>query len=85
MRKIVSVTGFDTADQNIRALQINSTELENILEFFRKLFELQDCRFKVLTFQEAKGVIGISYSKMNELVSISLIEGLILTIVCNKI
>lgn len=85
MRKIVSVTGFDTADQNIRALQINSTELENIHEFFMKLFELQDCRFKVLTFQEAKGVIGISYSKMNELVSISLIEGLILTIVCNKI
>ena len=68
-RKIVSVSGFDTTDQNIRALQINSAELELIHELFMKVYDQKDCRFKVLTFQEAKGVVGISYLKFNELVS----------------
>lgn len=66
VRKIVSVSGFDTTDKNIRALQVNSTELELIHELFMKLYEQKDRHFKVLTFQEAKGVAGISYLKLNE-------------------
>lgn len=72
VRKIISVSGFDTAHQNIRALQINSAELELIHELFMKLYEHKDRRFKVLTFQEAKGVVGISYLKLNERVTIHL-------------
>ena len=34
-----------------------------------KLYFEQDRHFKVFTFQEAKGVIGISYLKLNERVS----------------
>jgi hypothetical protein len=74
VRKIVSVSGFDTTDQNIRALQINSTELELVHELFMKLYEQKDRRFKVLTFQEAKGVVGISYLKLNERVSRRFLE-----------
>ncbi len=66
VRKIVSVSGFDTTDRNIRALQVNSSELEIIHELFMKLYDLKDRHFKVLTFQEAKGVAGISYLKLNE-------------------
>jgi len=66
IRKIVSVSGFDTTDKNIRALQVNSTELELIHELFMKVYEQKDRHFKVLTFQEAKGVAGISYLKLNE-------------------
>lgn len=66
VRKIVSVSGFDTTDQNIRALQVNSTELELIHELFMNIYDLKDRRFKVLTFQEARGVAGISYLKLNE-------------------
>ncbi|KAI4267500.1 MAG: hypothetical protein LQ337_008321, partial [Flavoplaca oasis] len=66
VRKIISVSGFDTSDQNIRALQINSFELEYIHENFMRLYERQGRHFKVLTFQEAKGVVGTSYLKFNE-------------------
>ncbi|OAF56656.2 hypothetical protein VC83_07280 [Pseudogymnoascus destructans] len=66
LRKIVSVSGFDTTNQNIRSLQIDSTELELIHELFMRLYGQNDRHFKVLTFQEAKGVTGISYLKMNE-------------------
>ncbi|MCJ1403576.1 hypothetical protein MMC11_006799, partial [Xylographa trunciseda] len=66
VRKIVSASGFDTTDQNIRALQVNSSELELIHELFMKLYDQQDRHFKVFTFQEAKGVIGISYLGLNE-------------------
>jgi ankyrin repeat domain-containing protein 50 len=69
VRKIVSVSGFDTTDRNIRALQVDSTELELIHELFMKLYEQKDRHFKVLTFQEAKAVAGISYLKLNERVS----------------
>ncbi|KAL3417553.1 ankyrin repeat protein [Phlyctema vagabunda] len=66
VRRIVSVSGFNTTDQNIRALQVNSTELELIHELFMKLYEQKDRHFQVLTFQEAKGVVGIGYLKLNE-------------------
>ena len=68
-RKIASVSGFDATSQNIRALQIDSTELELIHELFMRLYDQKDCHFKALTFQEAKGVTGISYLGMNERVS----------------
>ncbi|KAF4630621.1 hypothetical protein G7Y89_g7518 [Cudoniella acicularis] len=41
-------------------------ELEFIHDLFMKLYDQNDRRFKVLTFQEAKGVVGISYLKLNE-------------------
>ena len=69
VRKIVSVSGFDTTDQSIRALQVDSSELALIHELFMKLYGRQDRHFKVFTFQEAKGVAGISYLKLNERVS----------------
>lgn len=65
----MSVSGFDTTDKNLRALQVNSTELELIHEHFMKHYEQRDRHFKVLTFQEAKGVTGINYLKLNERVS----------------
>lgn len=34
-----------------------------------KLYDQQGRHFKVFTFQEAKGVTGISYLKLNERVS----------------
>ena len=66
VRKIVSISGLDTTDQNIRALQVNSTEFELIHELFMKLYDQQDRHFKVFTFQEAKGVTGINYLGFNE-------------------
>lgn len=69
VRKVVSVSGFDNSDVNIRALHINSTEFELLHELFMKLYGRRDTEFKVLTFQEAKGVVGTSYLKMNEKVN----------------
>lgn len=66
VRKIVSVSGFDTTDHHLRALQINSPELERIHEQFIKLYDRRERHFKVLTFQEGKGIVGINYLKMNE-------------------
>jgi ankyrin repeat domain-containing protein 50 len=71
VRKIVSVSGFDTTDNNLKALKVNSAELEMIHEHFMNLYEQKDRHFKILTFQEAKGVIGINYLKLNERVSFS--------------
>ncbi|PMD46365.1 hypothetical protein L207DRAFT_507281 [Hyaloscypha variabilis F] len=66
VRRIASASGFDTTDHHLRALQINSPELERIHELFMKLYDERERHFKVLTFQEAKGIIGINYLKMNE-------------------
>jgi hypothetical protein len=77
VRKIVSVSGFDTTDQNIRALQINSTELELIHELFMKLYEQKDRQFK------AKGVAGINYLKLNERVSRPILRVFSVTIIYN--
>jgi len=71
VRRIISASGFDTSDHHLKALQINSPELERIHEAFVKLYDRRERHFKVLTFQEAKGVIGTSYMKMNERVSSS--------------
>ena len=70
IRRIVSASGFDAPDQNIRALQVNSAELERIHGYFMKLYERQDrYPFKVVTFQEGKGVAGINYLGLNKRVS----------------
>lgn len=66
VRRIISATGFDTTDQNIRALQVSSLELELFHELFMNLYNRKYRQFKVLTFQEAKGVAGINYLKLNE-------------------
>ncbi|TVY25213.1 Alpha-1,3-mannosyltransferase [Lachnellula hyalina] len=58
---------------HIRTLQINSTELELIHELFMDVYEQHDQQFKVLTFQEAKGVVGISYLKMNDHTQLTLL------------
>jgi hypothetical protein len=68
-RKIASVSGFDTAGQNIRALQVNSNELELIHEAFMRLLNRNDSKLKPFTFQEAKGFAGTSHLKLNERVS----------------
>lgn len=70
IRRIVSASGFDAQDQNIKALQVNSAELERIHVSFMKLYEQQDqYAFKVVTFQEGKGVTGVNYLGFNKRVS----------------
>ncbi|KAI9055794.1 hypothetical protein LZ554_000735 [Drepanopeziza brunnea f. sp. 'monogermtubi'] len=54
-RRIVFLSGVDTSDQNLRALRVDSAELEVVHESFVRLYELKDRRFQVVTFQEAKG------------------------------
>lgn len=67
IRRIVSASGFDASDQNIRALQVNSAELERIHVYFMKLYEQQDqYPLKVVTFQEGKGFTGINYLGLNK-------------------
>lgn len=70
-RRIAAVSGFDTNEKNLRALQIDSTELQMVHESFMHVYQRVDCPFKVLTFQESKGIAGINYLKLNELVSIT--------------
>ncbi|KUJ22968.1 ankyrin [Mollisia scopiformis] len=65
-RRMASVSGFDTTDKNIRALQVDSTELELIHELFLQIYDCKERPFQVITFQEAKGIAGINYLKLNE-------------------
>lgn len=70
IRRIVSASGFDAPDQNLKALQVNSAELERIHEYFMKLYEQQDrYPFKVITFREGKGFVGINNLSLNKRVS----------------
>jgi hypothetical protein len=72
LRRIVSALGFDAPDQNIRALQINGAELERIHGYFMKLYEQQDrYPFKVVTFQESKGLAGTNRLNLNKRVDLS--------------
>lgn len=70
-RRIAAASGFDTSDHNIRALKVNSMELQLIHELFMKLYEQRNRRFQVFTFQETKGVAGISYLGLNDRVGVS--------------
>lgn len=65
VRRIVSAVGFSTNDQSIRNLQINSSDLEIIHEGFISLYERPDRHFEVCTFQEAQGMTGVSYGKLD--------------------
>ncbi|MCJ1476880.1 hypothetical protein MMC13_005549 [Lambiella insularis] len=64
-RRLASLLGFDTTDHNIRALQVDSTELQLIHEEFIDLYQ-KGQHFKVFTFQESKGVAGTSFLKLNK-------------------
>ncbi|KAH8803520.1 hypothetical protein F5884DRAFT_508819 [Xylogone sp. PMI_703] len=67
VRRIVSASGFDAADQNLRALQVNGSELERIHAAFMKLFVNQSRHsFRVITFKEGKGLSGIGRLNLNK-------------------
>src|SRR6266516_1914630 len=67
IRSIISLAEFDTANQNIRALEIDGALLENCDERFQKL--RNRCRFEIHTFQEARGMKGIQILNLNEKVA----------------
>ncbi|KAG4421365.1 hypothetical protein IFR04_005548 [Cadophora malorum] len=67
-RRIASASGLDTFDQNLRALQVNSIELEMIHESFVRLYEQNDCHFQVITFQETKGYSRIAVLGLSDLI-----------------
>jgi ankyrin repeat domain-containing protein 50 len=64
IRRIVSIAGFDTANQNIHALKIDSALLENCGERFQKLHNRYG--FEIHTFQEARGMKGTQILNLNE-------------------
>ncbi|KAL2071242.1 hypothetical protein VTL71DRAFT_12477 [Oculimacula yallundae] len=67
-RRIASASGLDTADQNLRALRVNSIELEMIHESFVQLYEQKDRHFQIITFQETKGFSRIGVLGLNDLI-----------------
>jgi hypothetical protein len=69
-RRIAAVSGFDTTHHNLQALKVDGMELQIIHELFMELYEQKNRRFQVLTFQEAKGVLGTSYGGLNERVGV---------------
>jgi hypothetical protein len=66
LRKIASVSGFNTSGKNIRTLYFDSSELEGIHERFMKLRRHNQWHFEVRTFQEAKGMMGINLLGLGE-------------------
>jgi hypothetical protein len=56
MRRIVSVSGMDTSDRMLGSLRFDDKDLERSREEFTRLWR---GRFKVKTFQEARGYKGI--------------------------
>lgn len=68
-RRIASASGRDTSDHNLRALQVNSVELEMIHESFVQLYEQKDRTSQVITFQETKGFSRIAVLGFSDLVS----------------
>ena len=69
MRRIASAAGFDTAKQNLRALEIDSGMLEECHRRFQQLQSRHN--FQVYTFQEARAVAGIAYLGLNRKVDLS--------------
>ena len=63
VRRIISAAGFDTAKQNLRALEVDSGVLEECHRRFQLLQTRQD--FDIITFQETRGVAGIAYLGFN--------------------
>ncbi|KAL3418862.1 hypothetical protein PVAG01_09083 [Phlyctema vagabunda] len=66
MRHVVTIVGFDTANQNLRALEIDSALLENCDERFQKLRDRQKLHHEVHTFQEALGMKGTQFMSLND-------------------
>jgi hypothetical protein len=56
MRRVVSVVGMDTSDRMLGSLKMDGEDLERSREEFTRLWR---SRFKVKTFQEARGFKGI--------------------------
>jgi protein SERAC1 len=56
MRRIVSAIGMDSNDKMLSTLRFESEELERSREEFTRLWR---SRFRVKTFQEARGLKGI--------------------------
>lgn len=69
LRRLASASGFSTSDRNIRALHIDSAELEIIHEGFMKLYQRSPRPFEVCTFQESQGLTGVSHLGLGEKVS----------------
>ena len=67
VRRIVSATGFDTNDRNLRALAYDSVELELSREEFTK--QWRQGAFEVRTFQESHGLQG--FRGLSEKVGVS--------------
>jgi hypothetical protein len=66
VRRIASIAGFDTASQNIQALEVDSALLENCDERFQKLCDRLKRHYEVHTFQEAQGMSGTQILGLNE-------------------
>jgi len=67
LRRIASAVGFDTAKQNVRTLKVDSGILE---ECHRRFQQLQShYNLGIYTFQETRGVTGISYLGLNRKVN----------------
>jgi len=69
IRRIASASGFSTNDRNLRALYIDSSELEGIHERFMMLRKQNQWHFEIRTFQEAKGLTGIGFLGLSDKVS----------------
>jgi len=63
-RAIVEATGFDTANQNLNALKPDNALLYQCRRDFFTLFN--GGSFKVYTFQEARGLKGIGFARLND-------------------
>jgi hypothetical protein len=65
-RRIASISGVDNNPSIIRALQPNSSELKRIHEQFMDVYLHHNRKPQIIIFQEAKGMVGINYLKLNE-------------------
>jgi ankyrin repeat domain-containing protein 50 len=68
IRRIASASGFSTSDRNLRALYIDSSELERIQQFMR-LKKQGQWHFEIQTFQEAKGMTRLGVLGLSDKVS----------------
>jgi len=66
LRRLAGASGFSTSDSNIRALHVDSSELEIIHGSFMKLYARNPRPFEVSTFQEAQGLTRVSYLGLGE-------------------
>ncbi|KAE8446919.1 hypothetical protein EG329_011550 [Mollisiaceae sp. DMI_Dod_QoI] len=66
VRRVASIVGFDTASQNIQALEVDGALLENCDERFQKLCDRLKRHYEVHTFQEAQGMKGTQILSLNE-------------------